>query len=316
MPDTPIGKNLKKLRLERNLSQKELGKRLSVEDSTISNWERGIRQVDSEMIQKIATVFGVPIDTLYGTNPADTTYRPGFRYIKCYDLSKMSKQSDILLILFLMLFAFLSMILYRDGNKSAFFMHTLFWIFYFLYFPIHFYRRKQASTKRFNVDFNATCRFQTDMSEKSRHNFHIESIGYVLLTMVLSFFTYGLSYIVFTATTSDPFFRYFFILWMIMVFGIALWMLISLILKGIPTKTSDYDNTIVSWGLFKYRLLWVIQTFNHVVVYTFIIFYGINFFNHGLLWLVLILTPFLAIFACVMHQKNVSFYDTYELKIE
>ncbi len=59
---------LKKLRREKNLSQKELGNKLGLAESTIGMYEQGKRQPDYETLLKIADFFEVSLDFLLG-NP-------------------------------------------------------------------------------------------------------------------------------------------------------------------------------------------------------------------------------------------------------
>lgn len=57
---------MKELRQEQKLSQTELAKILGVSQRVISNWERGEREPDFEMLEKIANFFHVSFDYLLG----------------------------------------------------------------------------------------------------------------------------------------------------------------------------------------------------------------------------------------------------------
>lgn len=57
---------LKELRIEKNLSQGKLGEFLAVDHRTISNWEKGTRQPDFDMLIKIAEVLEETTDYLLG----------------------------------------------------------------------------------------------------------------------------------------------------------------------------------------------------------------------------------------------------------
>ena len=57
---------LKELRIERRLSQSELARFLAVDQRSISNWEKGIREPDFEMLAKIAKYFDVSAGYLLG----------------------------------------------------------------------------------------------------------------------------------------------------------------------------------------------------------------------------------------------------------
>lgn len=57
---------LKALRIENKLTQKELGQRLKLSESTIGMYERGERQPSIELTKKIASFFGVSRSYLLG----------------------------------------------------------------------------------------------------------------------------------------------------------------------------------------------------------------------------------------------------------
>lgn len=63
-----IGKNLKSLRKERNVSQKELAEALNVSQTSVALWETGKRKPSLETIMQISTFFAVPCDFLYSEN--------------------------------------------------------------------------------------------------------------------------------------------------------------------------------------------------------------------------------------------------------
>lgn len=59
-------KRLKELRKEHEWSQKLLADQLNVAQNTVSQWERGEREPDFEMLSKIAELFEVSTDYLLG----------------------------------------------------------------------------------------------------------------------------------------------------------------------------------------------------------------------------------------------------------
>lgn len=64
MTNNVFGKRLRELRVERSLSQRELGTILSVCNQTISFWETGAREPDLDNLVAIARFFDVSIDDL------------------------------------------------------------------------------------------------------------------------------------------------------------------------------------------------------------------------------------------------------------
>ena len=65
-----FGENLKRLRLEKNLTQEKLADFLSVSFQSISKWERGDTYPDITMLPEIASFFKVSIEELLGVNKA------------------------------------------------------------------------------------------------------------------------------------------------------------------------------------------------------------------------------------------------------
>ncbi len=57
---------LEKIRIQRNLTQKQLGDLLGVSDNTISQWETGSRQPRADMIKRLAHVLICTADELLG----------------------------------------------------------------------------------------------------------------------------------------------------------------------------------------------------------------------------------------------------------
>ena len=62
--NTLFADTLKKLRIERGLSQVQLGKQMFVNGSTITRWENGSRLPDAAMITRLATVLETDVGTL------------------------------------------------------------------------------------------------------------------------------------------------------------------------------------------------------------------------------------------------------------
>ena len=66
---------LKRLRTEKGLSQIQLGKQMSVSNSTIARWENGSRLPDVAMLSRLAEVLGVYVNVLLNS-AAQSDERP------------------------------------------------------------------------------------------------------------------------------------------------------------------------------------------------------------------------------------------------
>lgn len=63
-----IGKNIRQLRRERNLTQEEVAAHLGISFQSISKWERGDGYPDITMLPALANYFGTSVDELLGMN--------------------------------------------------------------------------------------------------------------------------------------------------------------------------------------------------------------------------------------------------------
>jgi transcriptional regulator with XRE-family HTH domain len=64
--EIPLGRNIRQLRLERNMTQRQLAWHLSVSVQAVSKWERGCAYPDLALLIPIALLFDVTLDALFG----------------------------------------------------------------------------------------------------------------------------------------------------------------------------------------------------------------------------------------------------------
>lgn len=64
----PISTVIRKLRRERNITQEEVAQALGVTYQSVSRWENGLAYPDIELIPKIAQLFHISTDVLFGTD--------------------------------------------------------------------------------------------------------------------------------------------------------------------------------------------------------------------------------------------------------
>lgn len=66
-----LPENIKKLRLERNLTQQQLAKELGMTSSTISAYESGVRSPSIDNLCKLAAFFSTSVDYMIGYIPPE-----------------------------------------------------------------------------------------------------------------------------------------------------------------------------------------------------------------------------------------------------
>ena len=64
--DVAIGQTLRALRLDRGLSQSQLGEKVGVTFQQMQKYEKGVNRVSAGRLARIATALGVPVTAFYG----------------------------------------------------------------------------------------------------------------------------------------------------------------------------------------------------------------------------------------------------------
>ena len=60
-----IGKNIKQLRQQKNLTQEQIAEKLGVSYQAVSKWENNANTPDIALLPKIANLLGTSIDALF-----------------------------------------------------------------------------------------------------------------------------------------------------------------------------------------------------------------------------------------------------------
>lgn len=69
------GERIRQLRKEAGLTQEALGKKLGVIKQTVSSWENGVSEPNSEILSNMASIFDIPIGYLYGDTSTGIDYK-------------------------------------------------------------------------------------------------------------------------------------------------------------------------------------------------------------------------------------------------
>ena len=105
---------LKKIRHLREIKQSELAKMLKVSQATLSNWERGVHEPDSETIVEIARIFNVTTDYLLSNS--DVNEKDGHLEQAYFRVAQDAKNSGISPSDFRMALNFLKLARERDED--------------------------------------------------------------------------------------------------------------------------------------------------------------------------------------------------------
>lgn len=70
-----IGERLRKLRKAKGMTQEQVAAYLNAAKSTVSQYENNVNEPDLKTLVKLADLFGVTVDYLFGREPADRDKR-------------------------------------------------------------------------------------------------------------------------------------------------------------------------------------------------------------------------------------------------
>ena len=92
-----IGKNLQKLRKQKNLTQETLAERIGVTRQTVAKWESEESAPDLEAAGKLASVLEVALDDLVNAPPEELNGQPGMQGKHMFGLVTVGDKGQIVI---------------------------------------------------------------------------------------------------------------------------------------------------------------------------------------------------------------------------
>jgi len=74
-PKVEAGEKLRLIRTKRKVSQAELADAIFVKNTTISNWEKGTRKIQTDNLKALSEFFGVPVRYFLESNEKKESWR-------------------------------------------------------------------------------------------------------------------------------------------------------------------------------------------------------------------------------------------------
>ncbi len=240
-----IGKNIKRLRQENDMTQQDLANELYVSHSTISHYESGARQIDTKTLTKIADLFSVSLnDMVKGLNKRTSNNEKNIRYlISTFDFTVLGKRNDLWFFTGYLVFAGLSYLF------ALFIPFLILSSVYLVYSSIRLIRQ----IRRHHVFVPIYENEEKTMTQTSTN----ESLFWgekaiIVLLLVSGFIVYPIG---FDLVFEDSGVTLWFTLWFVFTFGLSVYTLISEIIRYRPKKGISIDKGSTYLGLFKYKLL-------------------------------------------------------------
>jgi len=311
-----IGLNIKKLRLDNNLSQKEFGKIFHVTNSTVSYWEKGEREINHDTLREIASYFNVSLDSLYGNDSLiNNDYQAIYKEVKLYDFKpEISKVSLSFRLAYIFLPVILNLIFAR-GNIVIFILFVLASFAFLIYDLYHLFITPSKNVKSYNLRMNKDFQYVSSLDNKNSKAINLYGLITIIILLIVSWFTYPFVYYVFFETTGDA------NILNEVGYIIIFMTLVHLALIFVEIKNKEYKGDLnfksknLRFNYFFNKLAFISTYVIYIYVFMNISFYGRNYFAHELLFVLLIYLPMLLFFSYSRFRAKMSYYASLDIEV-
>jgi transcriptional regulator with XRE-family HTH domain len=307
-----VGEKIKLLRVKANLSQEELAKKLYFSNSTISNWEKGLREVSMENLNKLASFFGVKVSYFIDQySQIEHNSNTSFQQIKYKDIVVSKKYFYIVLIA--MFFNVLLIFFPFQARDIPLTMNILFWIAMMIHSVSRYSTLDKQRTKNFLIPLNQEVHFicQKDKNEL-KTMYQVILLTYGTLT-IFTFLLYLSIFGMFNQAMPDPIFSGLLVVFTLFTFFLHINELIRQLVVGVPKNKELYNRENIDFGMYRHRTMVTTHYVGLIILFVFMNALGNESFQ--LEWLISNLI-FSFAFIVALHLfliKITSFYNKYTL---
>lgn len=313
-----IAKNIKKLRLDNNLSQKEFGQIFHVTNSTVSYWEKGEREIASETLIKIASYFNITLDDLYGTTKLlNNDYQAVYRSIKVYDFSSEAKNYHLYIRSSYVFFTILLNLIFPNKSSIIFIFFIISTVILFGYDLYVLLITPNKKIKTYNVRINKEINYESSWPEKKIKNFKFQTLLTAIWSILMVWLIYPFVHVVFFEASQDP------TIMSHIGFLIFSTTIAFLILIVTDIRTKEYKlvvntkNSHFRFNYFSNKLAWIFKSLIFIYTFLFVSFYGRNYFDHDLvIWIIFVLIPLYYLHGYYIIYAKINYYNSLNLVID
>jgi transcriptional regulator with XRE-family HTH domain len=309
---TSVGEKIRLLRVKANLSQEELAQKLYFSNSTISNWEKGLREVSMENLHNLASFFGVKVSYFVDQySQIEYSAKTSFQQIKFKEIV-ISKKYFYLLLSAMLVNALLIFIPFQSRD-IVLTINVIFWIGMIIQTISRYLTLDKLRTKNYLVPLSQKVIFisKTDPKEGKRiYRIILQTYG---LLSIYSFIYYVSMFGMFNEARQDPMFSGLVIVFIFFTFFIHTNELIRQWIFKAPKSKLPYSRENIDFGMYRHRFM---VTTHYVGIIFFLIImnaFGYDFFQLEWLLTNLIVGFFLVIILHLFLIKTTQFYNKYQL---
>lgn len=274
------------------MTQKQLAEMLYVKDSTISNWEKGKREVNSDLLAKIANIFDCSIDDLYGNEKIKTNISKPRQIISVRDFSREYNYRYLILKGIYVLLA-LGFVIFTPNGSLDISMAFLLFSFLFLIVDVVAIFYTKEHIKIYDVDMEKEVKYVNKLDKKELNKDWIFKVLFTFFLFIVSNIVIPIIYLLLQKDNEDLTLKIISLITTILVFTNFFILIVYELKNSLITKEVNYYNYNYKFRLFLRKTLIVIYQSLFLLVYTIILFYGRSAIDINDLWVAILFPPFL-----------------------
>ncbi len=184
-----LAENMRHFRMAQGMTQKDLAKKLSVSDSSISNYEKGINEPSNGMVIKLAELFQVSTDALYGrttriqTKPHNSSNKRAIKKIRYRSVQDTFLPVSVWIILFATVTS-VTVFYFNHLLLSTEFMVS--WVLLFVFSVSSIISGKSSAFNELTMDVSDKAYYERDNTSASKNTFTFILINIKFIVSVLA----------------------------------------------------------------------------------------------------------------------------------
>ncbi len=310
-----IGNKIKTLRIQFDLSQQQLAEKLYFSNRTISNWEKDLRVVSIDNLEKIAQFFNVPItyftndETLTG-NRAITDAQP----MKLIRVRKVELNNYFFYGLIGLMLLNIIFIFYPLGDRVTFAaINGLVWVFILIYVLTRFTLKQREQTTFYMVASQQQVYFSSMLSSGERKRYFFTRISALLFLLFYSMVFYVSVFGMINYVQPDAIFTLTVAILLFLITIAYLYLIVQTFIQDMPQKTMAYRHHDL-FGLTTLRILMTLHYSGFIFILVIKTAYGHQLFPEALFLLNLVSGLMLSIALRIFYVYVIRFYTKLTLK--
>jgi transcriptional regulator with XRE-family HTH domain len=296
------------------MTQKQLAEMLYVKDSTISNWEQGKREVNNDILAKIANIFGCSIDDLYGNDKIKANISKPRQIISGRDFSKEYNFRYLILKGVYVLLALGFVIFTPNGSVDISMAFLLFSLLFFIVDVVAVFYTKEH-IKIYDVDMEKEVKYINEMDKKELNKDWIFKVLFTFFLFIVSNIVIPIIYLLLQKDNDDLTVKIISLVTTILIFTNFMILIVYELKNSMIKKEINYHDFDYKFRLFLRKTLIVIYQSVFLLVYTIILFYGRSAIDINDLWIAILFPPLLVFISHLLLVFELKLLADYNINI-